>query len=289
MQQNKLHAALFALLCVALWGLIPVVAKFGQTDLDSQQFLFWSSLLSFLIMLLISVLTGKWRSFKTYRVKDWLLISGNGFLGTFLYYLLLYQGYKIAGGVEVLVTQYTWPVLICLLSVVILKERWNLNKTLAVLFGFAAVLLVLSKGNIADIRIQEPVAILWVLVGAASFALFSVLSKKFTYEPVSLTCIYFLVALVASSVLLVSDDNFAVPSSDSLFSVLVNGLLVNGVSYLFWMWALKKAEASFVTPFTFATPLISLGYLMVFFDEPFLLVYGVAFGLIVLAGFFANR
>lgn len=286
---NKIQAAFFATLCVLLWGLIPVVAKVAQSDLDSQQFLFWSSLVSFITITLVAVQRRSVTLVLRYQARDWFKIASNGLLGTYLYYLLLYQGYQLADGVEVLVTQYTWPVLICVLSVFILKETWHRYKTLSVVLGFASVILVLSKGNVTDIRIADPVAIAWVLVGAFSFALFSVLSKKFTYEPVSLTAVYFLVATLASGLPLLLQSELQIPAGESLVAVLVNGVLVNGISYLFWLRALKLVDASFVTPFTFATPCISLLYLVLFFDEVFVAVYGIAFAMIVVAGFFANK
>ena len=150
MQSNKIQAGLFATLCVLLWGLIPVVAKVGQTQLDSQQFLFWSSLISSLTIFVIALVTGKWRNLLVLKPLDWLKISAIGFLGTYLYYLLLYQGYQIADGVEVLVTQYTWPALICVLSVVLLKEAWNRYKTLSVAMGFASVILI-QAFNFCDV------------------------------------------------------------------------------------------------------------------------------------------
>ncbi|MCC2608104.1 DMT family transporter [Planctobacterium marinum] len=286
---DRLQAAIFASLCVLLWGLIPVVAKTGQIGLTSEQFLFFSSLTSFLVMSGVALLSGKWHQVKVLRINDGLKIVANGLLGTWLYYWLLYQGYSLADGVEVLVTQYTWPVTICVLSVLILKEQWHRYKSLAVIFGFSSVVLVLTKGNLNSVTVSEPVAIFWVFVGATSFAMFSVLSKYFHYEPITLTTLYFAVATVASGVQLSVTGQWAWPASEGLLPIIVNGALVNGISYLLWIWAIKKADMSFATTFTFATPLISLLYLVLFFNEAFLAVYGIAFLLATLAGFFANK
>ncbi|MCP4076791.1 MAG: EamA family transporter [Gammaproteobacteria bacterium] len=57
--------------------------------------------------------------------KDWSSLFILGLLGTYLYYLFLYQGYAIATGMEVLVVQYTWPILIVVFSFFILKESLN--------------------------------------------------------------------------------------------------------------------------------------------------------------------
>lgn len=285
---QKIQAGGLASACILLWGLIPVVAKFGQAGLSSQQFLFWSSLVSFVVMALLAVVFGVWRSVLSYRLKDWGLVVFNGLLGTYIYYLLLYQGYAVADGVEVLITQYTWPVLICLLSVWLLRETWHRFKTASVLLGCMAVVLVLSKGHVTQITVNEPEALLWVLVGAFCFALFSVLSKKMPYEPISLTAIFFLVATVASGLSMVTQETLQFPVGAERWAVLVNGCFVNGISYCLWVLALRKSDASFIAPFTFATPLVSLLYLYLFFDERFYPIYLLAFGLIVLSGFLAN-
>lgn len=286
---DKFQAGILASLCIALWGLIPVVAKLGQVGLSSAQFLFFSSFISLLVMGVICIATGRWRQLKRLSLKDAIKIFLNGLLGTWLYYLLLYQGYSLANGVEVLVVQYTWPVTICVLAVLILNEHWHRYTTLAVILGFSSVVLVLTKGKLSSLTISEPVAILWVFVGASSFALFSVLNKYFHYEPISLTTLYFAVATIISGLQLGLTEQWQWPAHQAWTPIILNGALVNGVSYLLWIWAIKKADMSFVTTFTFATPLVSLCYLVIFFGETLLPVYALAFICAAASGYFANK
>ena len=82
-----------ALICIALWALIPVVSTLGQEHLDSHQFLFWSSLFSLLMVFLLCCKTNSVQKLRDYRLKDWGGAILLGFLGTYLYFLLLYKGY----------------------------------------------------------------------------------------------------------------------------------------------------------------------------------------------------
>ena len=281
---DKTRATLYAMLCVALWALIPVVAKLGQSRLDNHQFLFWSSLVSFSVIALSVLLTGRAYHIRAYTRGDWLWFTFLGLLGTYIYYLFLYLGYSRSSGMEVLVIQYTWPILIVVFSLFILKERLNTRKGLAILLGFIGVVLVLTKGQIALIQIDNPAVISLVAIGAACFALFSVLSKKVTREPLGVVMIYFLVASLASlcSMLILSD--FALPAASDLPPILLNGVLVNGFSYVFWVLALRSAEASYLAPFTFITPVLSAVYLILFFNEPFIAAYGIGLALVVTGG-----
>ena len=272
----KTKGTLLVLLCVCMWSLVPVVAKYGQTSLDNHQFLFWSSLVSFLALGLLALVTGKLPQLKTIRLKDLGFIAILGLLGSYVYYLFLYLGYAQAAGMEVLVFQYTWPLFIALFSLFLLHEKLTWRKTTALLLGFAGVLIVVTKGDFQSVNLSNPQVILLVALGAASFALFSVLSKFVTRDPILVVTLYFFTATLASLASMFWFSDFALPAISEIPSVLVNGLVVNGFSYVFWQIALNATEASYLAPFTFITPILSAVLLVVFLREPFLPVYGLA-------------
>jgi len=281
---GKISAVVYTLICVALWALIPVVSKLGQSGLDNHQFLFWSSLVSFAAFAIATTCTGNIRAFAGYRAKDWAAMGGLGFLGTYLYYILLYFGYAKAKGLEVLVLQYSWPVLIIALSAPLLGERITARRAIACALGFAGVAAVLSRGNLSGIKLDNLAVDGLVLVGALSFALFSVLGKRAAYEPYSMNAVFFLFAAIASFASMLALSRFALPTAGAIVPILVNGLFVNGFSYVLWIKALRKAEASFLAPFVFLTPVLAAAYLVVFFREPVLPVYGLGLAAVVLAG-----
>jgi len=285
-EKNK--ATLYVLICISLWALIPVVSKIGQTNLDNHQFLFWSSLVSFIVLGTCTLFTGRITELKKYSKSDWIIIPILGLLGTYIYYLFLYLGYSKANGIEVLVIQYTWPILIVLFSFIILKEKLNWQKILGTLLGFLGVLLVITKGDINNIQISNPFVIVLVGAGASCFALFSVLSKKIENEPLGVTTIYFLTATISSLFSMIFFSEFSLPTISEIIPILVNGLLVNGFSYLLWLIALKLTEASYLAPFVFITPILSAIYLVVFFNEPIVVSY--IFGLLgVISGGLINN
>lgn len=285
MSPDKLKGTLLVLLCVALWGLIPVVAKIGQNSLDNHQFLFWSSLVSFLTLTSSAFVKDHWRSLAAVKAKTFVYVFCLGLLGTYVYYLFLYLGYAKATGMEVLVVQYTWPFLIVLLSVVLLGESLGPRKIIAVIAGFTGVLIVLTRGEVRQIHFDSVQVILLVAAGSTCFALFSVLSKNVRIEPLTVNSIYFLSALIASGLSMFYFSGFAVPSDiRTLAAILLNGILVNGFSYVFWVTALRKTEASYLAPYTYLTPVISAVYLVMMFDEPFYPAYAVGLLLVVAGG-----
>ena len=281
---DKAKSTLLVLLCVALWAMIPPAAKIGQTHLDNHQFLFYSSLVSFLGLMITTVFYKKAKYIKKYSIKNWLTAVVLGLLGTYIYYLFLYLGYDKAKGLEVLIVNYTWPILIVLFSLFLLKEKLTPKKIISLLLGFVGVSIVLTKGDLSNVHIENLEVIFLVFIGASSFALFSVLSKKVTLEPISVTAVYFFTATIASFISMLYFSEAKLPSSIEIFPILLNGLLLNGFSYLFWLNALKLSEASYLAPFVFATPVLSAIYLIVFFNEPAQIAYAVGLVCVVIAG-----
>lgn len=287
--KNKTKAVLYTLVCVAMWALIPVVSKLGQVDLDNHQFLFWSSVISFLAFLITTVIVRQGGRFFSYKVSDWFNVIFLGLLGTYLYYILLYFGYANAQGFEVLVLQYSWPIFIVLLSIFILKEKLTPQRLLGVFFGFLGVVLVLTKGNFTQIHLDNYFVDIIVLIAAFIFGLFSVLSKKINLDPYPMITIYFLTAIFASFISMLWFSNFSFPTKNAVIPILVNGLFANGFSYILWIKALRQAEASFIAPFVFLTPVLAALYLMIFFKEPLLPIYGIGLVSIIIGGILNSR
>lgn len=286
--KNITKATIYVFLCVVAWAFIPVVSKLGQVTLDNYQFLFWSSLFSLGVLAISTLVAGKWHEFKNYSAKNILHCAGLSFLGTFLYYMLLYYGYGHAQGLEVLVLQYTWPIFIVALAVPILKEKLTTRRLLAVIFGFLAVIVAVTKGNVFAIHLDNLFVDFAVLFAASVFGLFSVLSKKVDLEPFTMTTFFFVFATVFSLFSMLILSHPVLPTQASLIPIIGNGALINGLSYVFWLKALKNAEASYLTIFVFFTPILAALLLVCFFHEPILPIYILSL-LLVLSGGFLSK
>ncbi|NCB53699.1 MAG: DMT family transporter [Epsilonproteobacteria bacterium] len=280
---KKAQGIFYVALCIFLWSMIPTFAKLSQSRLDHHQYLFYSSVVSFLSLLAVATYRQRTHELLKYSAKTYLVLLGLGFLD-FLFYLLLYFGYERANGLEVLVMQYTWPIFIVLLSLFILKERLGFAKIVSLILGFAGVAIVITKGDLAQVDFGNIGVIITVLIGAFSFALFSVLSKKVSINLTNAVSVYFFTAVVYSFISMETFSSFTFPTAQEWLFIAVNGVFLNGISYLFWIKALQNADASFVAPFIFITPVLSASFLIAVFDEPILPVYFIGLALVISSG-----
>jgi len=274
-----------ALICVFAWSFIPVISKLGQLRIDSFQFLFWTNFLSvFAVGLTIKrskkVLV---ESIKNTNYKQTLLL---GFLGCFFYYLCLYYGYSKGNITEVLVVQYLWPSLIPIFAVVFLKEHLNIYKILSIMLGFSATIIVFTKGNIFSIDFSNASVLLIVFVGAVSFALFSVFSKMEQRQDVSFSVfMYFFWASIFSFIALLLWSDFVIPDFESMLIILVNGVFINGLSYILWIHALSKEDASKIAPLVYISPVLSVIWTsLIFGDDNISTTNVIAVVLVIISG-----
>lgn len=259
-------------LCILLWASIPVASKKILAELTNVQMLFWSTIFSALALGLLVIAQGKLPLLARTRPQDYARLAGLGFLGAFLYYVLLYGAFARTSAAEGFILAYTWPILISLLAVPLLNERMTAPRLLAVLVSFAGVIVIVTRGRLVDVAFTSLAGNLLALSGAFVFALFSVLGKRTSYaRSYDLTVaafVYFLAALAAVSLTVLPAGGSPWPSPAVWGWLLYNGLLVNGISYLFWFKALAHGDTFVISNALYLTPALSLLYVRLFLDEP---------------------
>src|SRR6266516_4203431 len=268
---NKTVKSYFYLgLCILSWGLIPVVSKNILVELNNLQTLFYSTVFSCLVMSAIVLFEKKTKVLKSYTINDYVKIGFLGFLGTYLYYILLYAALAITSASEGFILAYTWPILVLVLAFLLLKERLTIKKICAICISFLGIVVIVTHGSIFALNFTSLQGDIFALMGAGVFALFSVLGKKYQYDQVVSVCIYFMIALVFITPTLLLFSSLRIPSFHIWLWLLLNGFLVNGISYIFWFKALEYGETHTISNVLYLTPFLSLVYISLFLGEKIL-------------------
>lgn len=280
---NKATKAFFYLgLCILSWGLIPVVSKKILVELDNLQMLFYSTVFSCIVMSAIVLFEKKMHVLKTYTLSDYRKIGVLGFLGTYLYYVLLYAALALTSASEGFILAYTWPMLVIILALPLLKERLTAKKMCSILISFFGIVVIVTHGSIFTLSFTSLQGDVLALGGAAVFALFSVLGKKYHYDQTVSVFIYFVTALIFITPTLFLFSSLKMPSLQVWLWLLLNGFIVNGISYVFWFKALEFGDTSVTSNALYLTPFLSLVYIALFLGEQILLSSIVGLVIIVL-------
>nr|ELR5168211.1 DMT family transporter [Providencia rettgeri] len=275
---------MYALACVLIWSFIPIVSRLGQAGMDSFQFLFWSNLISAISVVIVALGSG-------YKVSKLFILPRNtikkvfilGFLDC-LFYLLLYYGYSIENGIAVLVIQYSWPLIIILLSVVLLKDKLAGRQIVGIIIGFIAVIITFTKGQITQLHVENPTALLLVFSGAFCFALMSVFSRQYSIDPYISTVWLFIFSTLTSLVLLLLFSEVQLPSKAAFWPTLINGILINGVSYILWFKTMNTGHSAKIASVVFLSPVLSVLWLVLILSDPFEIAYIIGVLLVIISG-----
>ena len=279
--KNRDKALLYTSLSILAWSFIPVVSSLAQQKIDGSNFLFYSNIFSVIAIFIYAKISKYSIKFDRNIIKQTAIL---GFLGTFLYYVCIYFGYKFANPIEVIIVQYLWPVLIVVLSVFLLREKLTFKKILSIILGFLAIVIVITKGDISIFSFNFPIGLSVVLLGAFSFALFSVLSKKIDIDPISATLMFFVWGSLFSLIWVFCTTGLKPLDIDSLFFIAINGIIINGISYIWWVEAIRLWEASKVAVFVYITPILGTLWLVILSNTDLFLSYGIALIFVIIAG-----
>ncbi len=253
--------------CILLWASIPIASKKILAELDNLQMLFYSTLLSFLCLGAILLVQGQGKAFRQYSRNDYLTMGFLGFLGTYLYYVLLYGAFALTSASDAFILAYTWPILVILLAAILLHERLTWKNLLAVGVSFCSIVLIVTHGRVFSLASSNLQGNVLAFGGALVFALFSVLGKKFHFDHTISAFVFFAASLVLVTPTLALFSCFALPSATVCCWLLYNGILVNGITYIFWFKALEHGDTRIVSTLLYLTPAVSLVYVYFLLDE----------------------
>ncbi|WP_461207310.1 DMT family transporter [Clostridium sp. DL1XJH146] len=259
-------------LCILLWASIPVATKKILVELDNLQTLFYSTIFSTLVMGILVIFQKKKSEFKKNTAKEFSIMFFLGFLGNYLYYVLIYGALDKTTASEGFILAYTWPMLVLIISFIILKEKVTIMKIIGIFISFLGIIVITTNGNLSHFNLTNLHGDLLALSGALVFALFSVLGKKYNFDKTISVFIYYLSALIFIVPTVMVFSEIILPTSSSVWGWLIyNGVFVNGISYVFWFKALEGGETHIISNVLYLTPFVSLIYIAIFLDEKILM------------------
>ena len=102
------------------------------------------------------------------------------FLSIVMYTSFIYWGLHSTTAVDASLINATVPLFIIILASLFLKEKMTIRKITGIIFSIFGVIFVITKGNVYEIVfLKFSIGNLIIFIAAVSWALFSILTKKF--------------------------------------------------------------------------------------------------------------
>ncbi|HRY84119.1 MAG TPA: DMT family transporter [Candidatus Cloacimonadota bacterium] len=270
---------LYAGLTILAWSTVSTSFKLSLIALSPIGLLFVSSLTAVLFLGAVNLFTEK--SFipgGTAALRSNLKRSLlPGLLNPWLYYVMLFIAYDRLRAQEAQVLNYTWAIVLSLLSIIILKERFRLRDLLALLLSFLGVMVLSTKGRISTLHFDDPLGSGIALATSIVWAGYWILSLKDGRKAQHKLFYNFLVGFIATTILVlvyqITGTGSLLNGSGkaplpSLLAAVYTGIFEMGLTFLLWYKALSLAEnTARVSNLIFITPFLSLIFIRLILAE----------------------
>lgn len=226
---------------------------------DYLQLLFLAVFCSLVSLFCILVFQKKVKNIFRFERKAYLKSAIFGLVNPFIYYVVLFKAYSLLPAQEAQPLNYTWPIMITLLSIPILGQRITLKNFIAIFISFIGVVVISTKGDILGFSFSNPYGALLGLASAVIWALFWIYNIKDKRDEIGKLFLNFLFGMVYITVFLFIFSDFPKFSLESYAAAAYVGLFEMGITFVIWSLALKKSShAAKVSKFIYLVPFLSL-------------------------------
>lgn len=268
---NQKKAYIFALLSVLLWSTVATAFKITLKSMDYSLLIFYSSGFSLLIIFLIVVIQKKLSKFKELKSKDIIWSALLGLLNPFLYYLILFKAYSLLPAQMALSLNYTWAIIVVLLSIPLLKQKISFSSIIAIFISFIGVNFIATQGDITGLKFTNTFGVVLAISSSFFWALYWLLNTKDSVDPTIRLLLNFIFGFSYSIISVIFIFEFKFPDVNGILGSAYIGFFEMGVTFVLWLNALKLSETTAkVSNLIYLSPFLSLFFISFIIGEEIL-------------------
>jgi drug/metabolite transporter (DMT)-like permease len=184
--------------------------------------------------------------------------------GLFGYHALYFVALRLAPPAEAGLLNYLWPLLIVLLSALLPGERLASHHVIGAALGFVGTVLLLAGNIAAHFEPAQTAGLVAAFVAAFVWAGYSVMSRKLKAVPTDAVAGFCLAtALLALAVHSLLEDTVWPDGIGAWLVIAALGIGPVGAAFYAWDIGMKRGDIRVLGAASYATPLLSTGFLIV--------------------------
>lgn len=263
------QAYLYAAATILLWSTVAAAFKLTLRHLQPAELLLYASLTSLAVLAALLIAAGRLGDYRTWSRGDVLRSAGLGFLNPFLYYLLLFAAYDRLPAQEAQPLNFTWPIVLVLLSAVILGQRLRPASLAAMAVSFGGVLVIATRGEVLALRVTDGLGVTLALASTVIWAGYWLYGVRDDRDPLARLALNFAFGSGFVALYAVIFTDLRPPPAAGLLGAAYVGLFEMGITFVLWLKALKLSRSTAqVGNLIYLTPFLSLLVIHAVVGEP---------------------
>ncbi len=281
--KNQRKAYAYGLGTVLLWSTVATAFKYSLRFLDPIQLVFYASLVSSLVLLVILLAGGRLKELRAFTPRQWLQSVLFGLMNPLIYYMVLFKAYDLLPAQEAQPLNYTWAITLTLLSIPMLGQKIGKGELLAVLVSYSGVLVISTHGDLLALRFSNPLGVALALGSTVIWALYWICNTRDTRDPVAGLFANFLCSLPPCLLVCLLFSKVAPVPWQGVLGAAYVGCFEMGLTFVLWLTALRLSEnTARVGNLIFISPFLSLVFIHYLLGEAILPATYAGLGLIIL-------
>lgn len=287
---SQTKAYIYALLSVLLWSTVATAFKIALSAYAPFQFLFLASVVSFVCFGLILVFNKRFlKTLQKQTTKQIWHSAVQGFFNPFFYYVVLFTAYSRLPAQIAQPLNYTWPLVLVILSAPLLKQPLRVYSIIALLISFSGVVVISLQGRHSPASIPDITGVMLAAGSSVIWALYWIISKRDQREEVEKLFLSFFFGMVYTGILVLYTGNFTTLLNIKILAVVYTGLFEMGITFYFWLKAMQLTPRSDkISNLVYLSPFISLVFIHFILGEN---IYFTTLGglLLIVSGIFFQQ
>ena len=195
MISNQNKAYFFAAIAIFFWSTVATAFKLSLEYLEPVQLVFYATIFSVLVLFFILLFQGKLKLISHFTMESLLRCAILAILNPCLYYIILLHAYDILPAQEAMAINYSWVVMMVILSIPILKQRIGMKAFLSIIISYIGVIVIATNGDLLSMQFDNPKGVFYALITTVIWALFWLFNTKQKNDTVVSLFLIFLFSL----------------------------------------------------------------------------------------------
>lgn len=191
-----------------------------------------------------------------------------GLINPFGYYLILFKAYDLLRAQEAGVLNYTWPVILVLLSVPFLGQKIGLKGFAAVFLSFFGLIVISTEGKPFSMQFSNPIGVALAVGSAFLWASYWIINMRDQRKAILKITTNMLFGFLYICVHVFLFFEWVLPDLKGFAGAFYIGIFEMGITFVWWLLALQHASnTARISNLVFLSPFIALFWIHLFVGE----------------------
>lgn len=197
---------------------------------------------------------------------------------------MLFKAYDLLPAQQALSLNYTWAILLPLLSVPLLAQKLRKSDITSAIVAYLGVFVIATNGDLTGFSFESGTGVMLALTSTLLWSLYWIINTKDKGDPVVSLLLSFLVGLPFILVTLLATQELPSWNAQAFAAGIYVGLFEMGITFVLWLVALKKADrTASISTMVFMSPVMSIGFIAWILQEEIAKSTYVGLSLILMA------